>query len=71
MIELKRRQIQVLRRAGARGRRYHSERRVRADGRRVGAEAAVTTGDNEAERARRQVGRHRQRQRIATSSCRR
>jgi transposase len=59
MIEmLKRHEIQVLRRAG------HTWQEVaRLSGvsvrtvRRVGAEAAVTTVDNEAERARRQVGR--------------
>jgi hypothetical protein len=59
MIEmLKRHEIQVLRRAG------HTWQEVaRLSGvsvrtvRRVGAEAAVTTVDNKAERARRQVGR--------------
>lgn len=59
MIEmLKRHEIQVLRRAG------HTWQEVAALSgvsvrtvRRVGAEVAVTTVDNEAERVRRQVGR--------------
>ena len=67
---LKRHEIQVLRRAG------HTWMEVAAlsgvsvrTARRVAAEAAVTTVDNAAERARRQVGARRRPRRIATSSC--